>query len=162
MPGYRDYSRDVLVLHLQSYMVSYFARILKGRFRKRLFQLRLSYDGNMYITRIISKDTIAHWQDSHCQTSAVLHTVLSHWFGPAMALTLTAVFGLKALIYFYAVYIPAATVFSIAVLVMISDIGEHRLSALDRLRGFRVGPFWLIASFLMVYFTLIGLLWHVS
>lgn len=77
-----------------------------------------------------------------------------------MALTLTAFFGLKALIYFYAVYIPAATIFSIAVLIMISDFGDHRLNVIDRLRGFRVGPFWLVASFLMVYFTLIGLLWH--
>ncbi|MCA9816210.1 MAG: hypothetical protein H6677_00025 [Candidatus Obscuribacterales bacterium] len=114
----------------------------------------------MYVTRIISKDTIAHWQESHCQTSAVIHTVLSHWFGPATALTLAALFGLKALIYFYAVYIPAATIFSIAVLIMISDFGDHRLNVIDRLRAFRVGPFWLIASFLMVYFTMIGLLWH--
>lgn len=114
----------------------------------------------MYVTRIISKDTIAHWQESHCQTSAVIHTVLSHWFGPATALTLAAFFGLKALIYFYAVYIPAATIFSIAVLIMISDIGDRRLNVIDRLREFRVGPFWLVASFLMVYFTMIGLLWH--
>lgn len=102
-------------------------------------------------------ENIERWESKDCLPSAALNVILGHWLVPILALSLVPLFGLQAIIWFYACYIPTAMIGLCGYIVHRSRAGESFGSALKRVQ---VAPFWFLGLALMLYFGLVGFLWQ--
>tara|TARA_Y100001978_G_C23598639_1_gene387559 strand:+ start:148 stop:468 length:321 start_codon:yes stop_codon:yes gene_type:complete len=100
---------------------------------------------------------VEKWESANCVTSAAVNVVLGHWLVPVLALSLVPFFGLQAIIWFYACYIPTALIGFCGYIVHRSRAGESFAGALRRVQ---VAPFWFLGLGLMLYFGLVGFLWR--
>lgn len=136
-------------------------QIVNRTFRQILSRCFLYYDGYMYSYNYTDNGhSLLAEQGPPCKVSTVLYSMHCNLMVPAAALTLACAFGLKAIIVFYAFYVPATVLVLAFTLLYSSRTGKTFSVCLSKLAKLKSMPFWLVAISVCLYSLSMGVLWH--